>query len=212
MYNDSNAVESFETYESALSAAEQGNADAMYRLAQMFDGECVFKPDSSDYEQSYKWYRKAAEYGNIPAAEWLINYKHELIPEWFLKAAERGDAHAQYLWGKSLMHTVDVEVNEAEVVKWLQKAADQNHAYAQYYLGRMYSDGRGTSQNYAAALELFKKAADAGLSEAYAAVGSMYESGEGVPQDYKEAASWYGEGLIKDLGDSGPWLSEWELY
>ena len=55
-------------------AAEQGNADAQFNLALMYDnGEGV----TQDYAEAVKWYRKAAEQG-VADAQQNLGYKYDM--------------------------------------------------------------------------------------------------------------------------------------
>jgi len=80
----------------------------------------------------------------------------------FRKAAERGDAEAQY--NLALMHDrgIGVEKNAAEALKWYRKAAEQGYAKAQYNLGMMYYFGRGVPEDKVAAYQWILLAADQG--------------------------------------------------
>ena len=51
--------------------------------------------------------------------------------KWYQKAADQGDAEAQYSLGSHYDEGQGVEQDSKEAVKWYQKAADQGHAEAQ---------------------------------------------------------------------------------
>ena len=59
------------------------------------------------------------------------------------KAAERGDATAQYNLGRSYYIGDGVNKSITEAVKWCEKAAEQGNAGAQYFLGACYVLGEG---------------------------------------------------------------------
>ena len=59
------------------------------------------------------------------------------------KAAEQGDADAQYNLGFMYATGDGVIKDAAEAVKWYRKAAEQGYADAQYNLGLMYANGDG---------------------------------------------------------------------
>ena len=54
--------------------------------------------------------------------------------KWFRKAAERGDADAQFMLGTFYENGEGVPQDYAEAVKWLRKAAEQGHAEAEMML------------------------------------------------------------------------------
>ena len=67
--------------------------------------------------------------------------------KWFVLAAERGDANAQYNLGLYYANGRGVPQDDAEAVKWFRKAAEQGDASAQYNLGLFYASGRGVAQD-----------------------------------------------------------------
>jgi hypothetical protein len=58
------------------------------------------------------------------------------VAESFRKAAEQGDAPAQFRLGGAYFFGRGVAEDHAEAVRWWRKAADQGHAGAQDLLGR----------------------------------------------------------------------------
>jgi TPR repeat protein len=67
--------------------------------------------------------------------------------KWYRKAADQGDADAQYNLGNWYANGRGVPENDVEAVKWYRKAADQGHAKAQSNLGVMYYGGDGVPEN-----------------------------------------------------------------
>ena len=106
------------------------------------------------------------------------------------KAADQGDADAQYSLASLYDTGLGVPQDYAAAASWLRKAADQGHATAQYNLGVMYENGRGVPQDYAAAVSWYRKAANRGNASAQYNLGVMYRRGEGVRQDYVQAYKW----------------------
>jgi uncharacterized protein len=111
--------------------------------------------------------------------------------KWYRKAADKGNARAQFNLGFMYYDGKGVPQNYAEAMKWFRKAADQGHARAQFNLGFMYYDYKGVPQNYAEALKWYRKAADQGHARAQFNLGFMYYDGKGVPQNYAEAMKWF---------------------
>jgi len=107
-----------------------------------------------------------------------------------LRAAERGDASAQFNMALRYDSGQGVPQDIAQSVKWLRKAADQNFVKAQYNLGCLYENGRGVSQDYAEAVKWFHKAAEQGYGSAQNNLSAMYGRGQGVPKNYTEAYVW----------------------
>ena len=70
---------------------------------------------------------------------------------WYRKAADQGNASAQYNLGLMYWRSQGVPQDYAAAVSWYRKAADQGHADAQFNLGIMYEEGQGVPQDYAQA-------------------------------------------------------------
>ena len=85
---------------------------------------------------------------------------------WYRKAAEQGDADAQYSLGVMLDNGAGVPEDDAAAVRWYRKAAEQGDADAQHKLGRMYADGAGVSQDNVSAYAWASVAAAQGLIDA----------------------------------------------
>ena len=101
-------------------AAEQGDADAQFRLGIRYstfgDADSVAK----DEAEATRWYRLAAEQGHAPA---------------------------QTILGLRYDYGQGVPKDEAEATRWYRLAAEQGHAGAQYNLGFMYDIGQGVPKD-----------------------------------------------------------------
>jgi TPR repeat protein len=109
----------------------------------------------------------------------------------FRKAAEAGDAGAQFELGLIYDDGQDVAQDYKQAMAWYEKAATQGNAPAQYNLGLLYNQGHGVAQDPKQAASWFEKAAAQGLAPAQAALGFLYDEGRGVEQDYKKALALY---------------------
>lgn len=115
--------------------AEQGDANAQYRLGHMYSqGQGVHQ----DFRQAAVWFTKAAERGNVVSQLslgrlYLSGISDEVIPRDFLKAAE-----------------------------WFRKAAAKGHWLAQHMLGLMYEVGSGVPQDPILAYAWYNLAATQG--------------------------------------------------
>jgi uncharacterized protein len=67
--------------------------------------------------------------------------------KWYRKAADQGNANAQFNLGKMYDDGDGVPQDHAEALKWYLKAADQGNASAQFNLGKMYDNGQGVPQD-----------------------------------------------------------------
>jgi TPR repeat protein len=154
------------SFQAVVEKAEQGEADAQFKLGLMyFNGKVV----SQNYSEGGKWFRKAAEQGHADAQFVLgsmylggkvVSQNYSEAVKWFRKAAEQGYADAQFVLGSMYLSGKGVTQNYTEVVKWVRKAAEQGHAEAQFRLGSLYISGKGVSQNDSEGIKWVRKAAD----------------------------------------------------
>ena len=117
---------------------------------------------------------------------------------WFEKAAEQGNADAQYMLGEinyqdAYDHRVDGHPNPerlATAAKWILKAASQGHADAQNMLSGLYRSGEGAPKDPASALEWLQKSVALGNADAMFQLCLMYYVGELGAKDPIRAAEW----------------------
>ena len=147
---------------------------------------------------------------NVPAkAQITLKEKAEI----YRKAAEAGNASAQFELGKCYDSGIGVEKNTVEAVKWYRKAADQGFANAQYYLGFCYEHGRGVEINATEAVQWYRKATEQGNAEAQNALAECYKKGIGVVQDDAESAKWHRQAFesYHKAAEQGDMESQYQL-
>lgn len=109
-------------FEAAKTLAEQGEADAMYNLGQMYElGMGV----ADDRKKAYEWYQKAAEKDH-PDAAYQMGYA--------------------FYWGKA-----GRKKDRSRAFQWFQQAAEQGNRAAMPYLSKMLALGQGVAQDKAMA-------------------------------------------------------------
>lgn len=199
-------------------AAEQGNMHAMNSLAICYaKGQGV----GQDEDEAVRLWKKAAEMGNSAAEtnlkihkegngylkEQIRKQKEQRLQKSYResnrnfslkltftenkKAAERGDADAQYNLGQYYEIGVDVDEDEKTAFEWYRKAARQGLVEAQDALGRCYHNGIGVERNDEEAVKWWLKAAEQGNVEAQNSLAICYADGKGVEQDDEEAVKWW---------------------
>ena len=109
----------------------------------------------------------------------------------FTKAADQGDATAQFEIGTMYMSGKGVEKNCATGVASLLKAADQNFSPAHGALGAMYRDGICVGRDDPTAVTWLLKAANTDDAAAQFLLAQMYAAGRGVAPDDKMAMAWF---------------------
>jgi len=135
-------------YQRYLNVAEQGDAEAQYRLGELFyQGENI-PANKKDAWMEYKSFGKGAISPTYfkEAVEWERGFKE--AARWYLKAAEQGHVKAQYGLGcayDTLSRLGDPYVHDENRNKyknvaeeWYQEAAYQGYADAQHALGVFY--------------------------------------------------------------------------
>ena len=108
-------------FDDCLIKAKQEDARAQYALGWIYRGNKDIPNDvTEDYEESVKWYGKAAEQGHAKSQTWL-------------------GAMYSLGWG--------VTQGYKETINWYRKAADQNETLAQLRLGSLYFNGWGVPKD-----------------------------------------------------------------
>ncbi len=106
------------------------------------------------------------------------------------KAADNGNAKAQYFLGLLYSGVEGVPKDQRAEVAWYRKAAEQGNAKAQNNLGAMCADGRGVPKDDQQAITWYRKAAEQRLAMAQSNLGLMYANGTSVPKDDQRAYFW----------------------
>ncbi len=85
---------------------------------------------------------------------------------WYLKAANKNHALAQYNVGILYQKSMDVPKNSEIALKWIIQASNNNLPIAQFRLGTMYLTGAGIIEDKQKAAMLIKKSYDGGYLKA----------------------------------------------
>lgn len=185
--------------------AESGGPEAQFILSRIYFG---MLPDIKDRNESSKWQKKAiegfqkiVESGSVKAQRNLgkiyayVSLNNPDMIKWYTKAANQGDAIAQYELGSHYEFTKEYK----KAIEWLTKASEQGHIEAQYALGKIYNRMQWSSSvgneikafhNDIKAVEWLKKAAQNGHIDAQYNLAFCYHSMEEF-QDCNEALKWY---------------------
>lgn len=107
------------------------------------------------------------------------------------RAADAGDARAQFRVGYMYNHGQGVEESEAEAAMYYRLAGEQGNASALNNLALAYEQGSGVRQDYDRAVEYYRRAAELNNATAMANLANMYRQGRGVARDSAEAVRWY---------------------
>jgi TPR repeat protein len=104
--------------------------------------------------------------------------------------ASRGDAAAQYRFGKQSFEWAKTSLEYSQSVEWIRLAADQGNAKAETALGQLYLRGLVLPCDYSEANKWLRRAAEQGAAVAENELGIIYAKGMGVPQDFDQAIAW----------------------
>jgi TPR repeat protein len=181
------------------SKAQAGDREAQFWLGSLYEqGKLVPK----NLEQAEIWFSKSAEKSYAPAERalgmlcWYVDSDPAKATMWLQRAAQRGDAEAQFWFGNAYEQGSLGTINYREALYWLQKSAKQGHPEAQASLGQMYEDCEVVKQDYSMAAKWYRKAAEhvpnlGGAGQGRNNLGLLYLNGLGVPKDYVQAYFWF---------------------
>ncbi|RLL46711.1 sel1 repeat family protein [Oceanobacillus piezotolerans] len=142
--------------------AMKGDSNAQTQLAH-------FYKDIDRHEWAFRWFKAAADLGNMDASYWLGNYYYD---------------------GKV------VEKDDAKTYAYYQKAAKAGHPDAMNNYADMYLRGEYVEKDEKRAFELFSKAAELGVPEAMYTLGYMCDNGVGTEKNLDKSNEWYRESAI----------------
>lgn len=188
-------------YEKALEFFSVAAKNLCYE-ANLYCGECCVALQDGDH--ALEWFIRAMEYkveGSREAADRLMirldgdmkspRWQFQLAQNydavrndakafyWYLRAAEQGDATAQFNCGVFYNLGRGTPANKYKAFEWFEKAAKQGNAQAQYNCGFMCEHKEGTSYDMFEAFEWYLKAAEQGLGQAQIACAIFYYNGWG---------------------------------
>ena len=191
---ENNCILGYNNYLSLLNqAADYGNEDALLGMAALYAiGKDIPRDDNKAVEY-YRQYLEAIEESSANATIAdvyydIYNSRSTIIQksydgdrtQWLEKAAELGNADAQYEMGNKCY-------DQEDAIIWYRKAAEQGHAEAQCEMGNYYN----YKGDYAQAAQWFTKAAAQDEPEAQYRLATLYSTGNGVKKDKKLANEYY---------------------
>lgn len=175
-------------------AAEQDQPAAQLALARRLTeaGHGTIR----DPMQGLAWYLRAGEQKDAEGwrelAELLAGSASELAQLSYRKAADAGDAQAQYVLAQQYATgSAGAPQDVVAAFRWYQLAAEQGHKEAQSALGACYLAGNGVARDPHQALTWLLKAAEQGDPKAQWNLGAVYTSGQdGLKRDLPLAFRW----------------------
>jgi TPR repeat protein len=183
--------------EQQMAQAEQGNAEALRTLGDMYSvGRCV-KPDTAT---AIEWYEKAAQKNDGLAMLQLANlygFGYGIKPDvmetikWLEMAEANGQAPGM-IYGRLYIEGELVPKSMGRAYSFFLQAADRGYPVAQYTVGLEYFQGRYLFKNEKKAVQWLTRAAENCYRDAYRILGEIYAEGQfNVPQDRRKARQWF---------------------
>ncbi len=119
------------------------------------------------------------------------NYAQAL--QLYLRAAEAGDAEAQYISGGMYLKGLGVDKDFKKAFKLLYEAAENGKSSpeSEQILGQAFLLGSAVPKNYEKALQWYHLAAENGNKDAQNELGYMYFVGNGVEQDVEKGGTFF---------------------
>lgn len=184
-------------------AAQQGNADALITLADLYSSGIVTPPTPSRakelYEHAYRVLRADAERGYASAATRLglmffhghgVDPDTDLAIKWLQRGVELDNPQAKFVLGRLTVWGTTSGYSSDDGLELLKKAADEGVASAWLRIGLAYSGAFGRRVNHYRAVEAFKKAADMGSEEGMRKYGISLLTGLGIEKDEAKGATY----------------------
>jgi TPR repeat protein len=110
--------------------------------------------------------------------------------EYYLHAAEAGEAVAQYNVYMMCRDGQGTAKNLKKAIFWLKKAACQGDSQALRDLGYAYHEGQGLKKNYKLAVKYYKMAAIKGDPKSQWNLSLCYQDGDGVSKSDRWSQHW----------------------
>ncbi|MBR6481337.1 MAG: SEL1-like repeat protein, partial [Thermoguttaceae bacterium] len=188
--------------------AESGDADACYRLGNMYyEGNGV----EENGPEAFRWHMRGAELGNAGSAcsvascymggDCGVEQDQAKGILWYKKAAEMGDGEAHYLLGMCYLAGYGVKKNEAEGKKWIQKA---------FEMGYVPDEDDSDEEEESAEVAELRRKAEEGDAEACYRLGNIYFTHGDSEEDEAAAIKWHRKGA--ELGYPGSQFSLGACY
>jgi TPR repeat protein len=186
-----------------------GDPDELYRTA-MIEYDITDLP--RDLSLVSRLFDRAAKGGHVKAQNMrgfihLLdgeNFDLEAAVPWFAKAAEQGDAAAQYNLGCSYFWGIGVKKDEAQALHYFKLSSDQDFFPAHAVLGFCAYTATPRTEDLSHAIDLLRRAAEKGREEAIHLLSIIAETGDGLPVNDQTSTLWRDKfaSLTYSLGQS----------
>ncbi|KAG0164094.1 hypothetical protein DFQ28_010813 [Apophysomyces sp. BC1034] len=210
-----------------LSAQTTKDAEAMFRIGQMYAQGRVDVQRSDQVSEAWQWYTFACETQDHPGAHYCLGLyclqgvcgrtpDVAAALDHFLKAAKQNNHKAMFKLGQILVLSDDPAYSAEEQhdgIEWLERAAQLGSQDAQRELGKLCHTGKDVDnsciveQDFQKAYDLFYRAARQGDHTSMLFLGSYYEHGIHAAPSTETAKEWYRSAIDTNDNDHR-WLAE----
>ena len=184
-----------------FAAAKRSHVASLATIGDLYrDGNLV----NRDFTMSLEYFNKAIE-GGLEAAKSSAAQINKIGLYW--KAANDGDAEAQFNLGVCYRDGVQISVNDEAATLWFEKSAAQGNHEAEYAFAEMLSRRQPSSDaTDKKIVGLLQKAVAANHIKAKTLLGKYLYTGKGIDEDYDKAVE-----LWEDAVKSGDLDAKCEL-
>lgn len=194
--NDPELYAQVQQFLTDLSAAQEGDGPARFRVGQAYR---TGKPVLQNGEDAARWLTLAWEENKLPQAGLALAQLYQdgangLEPDAARAATlwnelvRQAYAPAQYALGEAAYKSDPPKYDEAYA--WFSNAASGGYAPGQYMTGFMLMQGQGVAVAVPLAITFFRAAAEQDYPSAQYVLGQIYWKGLGVPADKKAGRKW----------------------
>lgn len=177
----------------------------VFGASAIISGCATFHAEDDEITDAYKAGLKYKNGDGVPKDP-------RVAAEYFHRAADAGNASAQFELGEAYYYGRGVIASSIEAEKWYGKAVAAGNVSAQMELGRAYIWGsRGISYDREKGLGLWEKAASTGYDPAAVELANTYEKGLlRVERNAEKSAYWYLQSA--QLGNSASQFKLGSMY
>lgn len=163
----------------------------------------------SDYVNSFNWFLKTADKGNINGMFQVAIMHRDGVGTrqntdnyifWLKKAADCGHVQSQFLLGNMYRDGIKVEGSMQKAFKWYLRAAENNHLDAMYQTAMMYRKGIGVAENRNESDKFLKFYYRSRIIKQIKTIADSYSHSKNGVADIERGLKWYSLGA--ELGDA----------
>ncbi len=169
-----------------------------------------------DYAKAYTAYRKVAEGGENPLADFTVGLFHrngwgmaenpQEACRWFERAARGAVPTGAHYYAECLLEGTGGAPDPEGAAAWFGKASSYGHHGSLVSLAELTMEGRGVPKNPEKALEICGRALEHGVVRAQVVMGRFRLHGAPSIRDNAEARAWFGAAADRGIAEADYYL------